>query len=781
MQGNWTVTVKSKSAAFPQQFVVQGAPIGSGEYDGIPGGPRSTAYVFGQQWSISIQNDPGTGWQASATRITFPTVIGGNYSFDILSNDAGGDEDFNDLILTCTTPVTINTFMIYGNVTLYGRSCIFNPCRKSPYIIDTHYGLERAIKNPVVGNWIKKYYPERVPPIKVDPNPPDPPYFSPIVFDLTEEAIQPKTSLKYVRKPSYEKKENLKKDEPDKQLEIGNYNLIGSPQTKAARQKMTADNLVLATAIDRLIFNCYTDPGANLTLSFEEYDRTTAEISGGPYTGEGNRRFLGHAITDMNGNYIFRFNFDMTTPGLEDHSDIAPGEDIDTVIYPDVIVKVIQFSPYRIIYESAPFYNVPNRKRINLCLPESVIPAQFSCFNGNLIGSLGNVFIGGNQNTTGSTSSAALTRYGLNYLEPSGVISVRNFFAGFKVECAAWTGRVDIKGCMYDEARPFNENNIVWYTLEIRRAGTAQWHYITENFKVPKNHLIGTPGYTGSDVGPFFPNAGGTLDGSVPAYINIQREVKLGNLDMDWRPDSIGCYMQLTTSLYDVINGVRTPGTFYLRVRGYNGAGVHVPGATDLIAMFIHNNGFFHNNVSTYQLTQPAFVLPTPPDPPIQDAGCGLFRLLNSQLHTPLVFSFVASDPYGFVDHYTMRMDRCPGTPLDLTRATLPDPTTTPFTINSPDPGYRFPGGVKSNVHNDANPLASCPGYTGTQEDYAPGLVTLWIAPPPTGDGWIKAGEYFTVYSFVLDAQLRVTNGYNSGLSPYSPLYSQIMMERINP
>jgi hypothetical protein len=35
MQGNWTVRVKSKSAAFPQQFKIIGATSGNGTYAGI--------------------------------------------------------------------------------------------------------------------------------------------------------------------------------------------------------------------------------------------------------------------------------------------------------------------------------------------------------------------------------------------------------------------------------------------------------------------------------------------------------------------------------------------------------------------------------------------------------------------------------------------------------------------------------------------------------------------------------------------------------------------------
>ena len=121
MQGNWTVRVKSKSAAFPQRFIISGAATGNGVYNGVTTTPAVN--VTGSLWSISIQNNPGSGFQLSGTRIKFPTITGGNYTFDIESNDAGGDADFNDLILTCSTPALADDFIIYGNVSLYSGLC----------------------------------------------------------------------------------------------------------------------------------------------------------------------------------------------------------------------------------------------------------------------------------------------------------------------------------------------------------------------------------------------------------------------------------------------------------------------------------------------------------------------------------------------------------------------------------------------------------------------------------------------------------------------------------
>jgi hypothetical protein len=753
MQGNWTIAVKTKNASYAQRFMVQGAVSGNGTYDGTVG---TTVNVVGSQWSISVQNKPSTGWQASQTKLKFPQKIAGKYEFEILSNDAGNDSDFDDLILTCSAPININDFIIFGNVTLYSGNCIFNPCRKFPYVIDTLEGLRAALKNPTIGDWIKKYYPERIPEW-VNPNPPDPaPDFKPIVFDLGSNITKPKTTLSYVRnlvdKPLKSAKNN-----------VGlNTGLLASDFSLLKRTEMIQDTINvskfndIASIIDGIHFPCFSSAGSNLTLSFEEYDRTAAELSGGVYTGTGNRRILGDAITDTFGNYIFRFSFDMTLPGLEDASDIAPGEDVNSVVFPDLIVKVVEYSPYAVKYESAPFFNISNLKRIDLCLPESKVKVTSACFNGNLIGSLGNVFVGGNQNSTASFSSTALRRHGYsNYLEETGVVSVNSPLAGFNVECAAWGGTIDMKGCMYDIKKTASDNKIKWYTIRVMRAGTLGWQFVSQNYKHPKFSKRNLPNYIGDDVGPFYPNIGGTLTGSTPAYINIQREIFADGID--WEFSNLDRYMQLNTTLYDVVAGVRTPGKFYLRIDGYDANGNLVPNATDMIAMFIHNNGL------NFAMSTPSFT-----DNTILNAGCGLFRLNNTQLKTPIQFNFKANDPYGFVDNYALTMGRCPGTALNLTSN-----IESAFTLTG---GHTFPGGNKpSNVHN------LCPGYTGTQEDYSNnGLINVQIQPPAIGEGWIKTDEYFTIYSFGLTANHRVTNGYNNGISGTYQSYGQIMMERLD-
>ncbi|WP_109851657.1 hypothetical protein [Aquimarina sp. AU58] len=759
MQGDWNVKVKAKSASYPQRFIVIGADTGNGTHSGTVG---TTVNVTGDQWAIAIQNDPGGGYQQSDTKIKFPKTIGGNHSFEILSNDAGGDSDFNDLVLECSTPVNINDFLIYGHVSMYSGRCLFNPCWRGPFVIDTYVGLLEALKNNKIKKYIEKIYPERIPE-DIGPFPPDPAPFKPMVIDLKGEATKPKTELLYQRLENPDLITKKEAKEKASEFAATNYKLINTRKREVSLvDRSKVQDLKLVKAIEGLYFRCNTEPANNITLTFEEYDRTAAELAGDAYTGEGNRRLLGDTITDMNGNYIFRFSFDMSFPGIEDSSDQAPGENINVVAYPDVIVKVTSLAPNTILYESAPYYNIPNKKRINLCLPKSQIQPSSACFNGNLIGSLGNVFIGGNQNTTASFFSSQLHRNGFNNdLEPNGKISVNSSLAGFKVDCAAWGGTIDMTGCMYDVSKTATQNKIKWYTIRIKRSGTIPWVFVSQNYKHPRYSKRNLPNYNGDDVGPFY-NQLLKVDGgpavSVPAYKNIQREMNVDHID--WVPDKIGRYMQLRTSIYDKVQGETKPGTFYVRVDGYDGNGNPVANATDMIALYIHNKPL------NFNLSALTFA-----DTSIVNAGCGLYRLEDYELNTEINFNFRANDPYGFVDSYALTMSRCPGPMIGL-RVNTPNPPLSD-TVSGDT--------IFSSGNASGNEPHACVGYSGTLQEFSDvGLINAGIQPALTEGGWIKANEYFTRLSFHLTARKRITNGYNSGLSSLYQAHRSILMERIN-
>lgn len=738
MQGDWSLTVKAKWADFPQRFVVSGANTGNGTYNATIGMPA--VHVTGDQWSLAIQNDPGSGFRLSSTRVKFPSKIGGNYIFDIESNDAGNDEDFNDLILTCTTAASESDFIIYGNVTKYS-GCIFNPCIRRWIVIDTYPNLLKALENPRIREVVEKLYPERIP-SKIIPNLPDPPPdFKPIMINLLDEVQLPPRMANLYRREEHldrqtQKSTKASMDAGDKtsKLVLQRTSVLGS---QLAASKYAYDKAHLATIVDSLKFLCTTEEAANVTLSFEEYDRTAAELAGGVYTGTGNRSVLGNAVTDMHGNYIFRFTQSLSELGNEFVNDVAAGEVLETQILPDVIVKVNQLAPFfTTLFESSPYFNVQNLRRIDLCLPSSKLPSSSICFNGNLIGSLGNVFVGGNQNKTASTAAAALDRNGYNnHLRPNGKVTVHNSQAGFSVECACWAGTVDVFGCMFNIKRKKDDPIVRRYTIRYRRQGTSNWGYVQEGYMHPlfsKRHL---PNYNGDPVGPFPTSL--HVDGGpaviVPAYKNIQAEVYVDGIDWEW--SHLDRYMRLNTFNYDWdnVSNSRLPGTIYFRIDGYDSAGNLVPDATDMVALYINNLplGFSLNDVSFAGILQ---------------GNCNLYKMQPGQLNTPLDITFRANDQWGFLDNYRLGISKCGG---DFGIAeSLPG-------ISSGD----YPPNAEAN---------NCPGYRGTMEldkfgDVNPHAITY--TPTAAEGGWLKPTEDYSLFNVSLSAQKRETNGYNTGIS----------------
>jgi hypothetical protein len=749
MQGNWRVAVKSKSAAFPQRFIIAGATMGNGTYNGVTTTPGVD--VVGDQWTIAIQNDDGSGFQLSDTRIKFPVKIGNTVSFDIQSNDAGADADFNDLILTCSSLFSESDFLIYGNVTRYS-GCIINPCIRKWVVIDTYTGLLEALKYPKLKEIIKQLYPERIPPV---PTPDPPPNFKPLMINLQSEVqLPPKLANIFRSTPVTDIREKpLTKMAANEEAVSSGSNLTFSRTAviagaaSSAANRFAYDKIGLGSIKDSLKFLCTTEPAANITLNFEEYDRTAAELAGGPYSGAGNRTVLGSSITDMFGNYIYRFRQSLSELGDEITEDIASGEIQAVQILPDVIVKVNQLAPFfTTLFESAPYFNIPTLKRIDLCLPSSQLPSSSICFNGNLIGSLGNVFVGGNQNTAASTLPANLDRNGYNnHIRSDGKVSVHNTQALFDVDCAAWGGTIDLFGCMFNVARKKGDPIIRNYTIRYRRAGTSNWEFVKETYLHPKFSKRNLPNYNGDQVGPFntdlFINGNANPKVTTPAYINIQAEV---NVDViDWEASHLDRYMQLNTNIYDWDNASNThlPGKIYFRVDGWDGDGKLVPGATDLIALYISNKSldFGLGNVDFTSV--------------IEKIPCGLYKMAATELNATLRIPFKANDPYGFVNHYKLTFGKCPSAiKLDvISPALAEDPNISGVLVN----------GTKA-TNTDSG---GCPGYTGTIADFATtGFVDVDLQPDSTEGGWLKATEEFGVFSVYLEASRRATNGYNSGI-----------------
>ncbi|HRH61250.1 MAG TPA: hypothetical protein PL045_11800, partial [Chitinophagaceae bacterium] len=375
MQGTWLVKVKSKEAAFAQQFKIEGADINNGTYTGSTATPE--IFVTGANWSITILNNPGSGFIPSEMQIKFPVVAGGFYAFDIESDDKGGDKDFNDLILTCRTPITDSDYIIYGNVSYYAGACI-NPCWRTHLVIDTPAVLQKALLNPALKDLITAYYPERVAGLEKranyvalnpQPLPPGGDPFKSLVIPLTESAAIPAKQSFRARS----KRESMDVNTSAKETQTFSFNrMLSTERTTAASVASGNFNLSDKVRIDAITiadrFRIYCETGAlpSAILNVNEYDRSSAELAGAPYTGDGTRENLGQIIADRNGNYIFRFTMTDAQTDDEIDTDVAAGESASQQRYPDVLLQLMCLGNATPIFETAPYWNIAHLKRIDV-------------------------------------------------------------------------------------------------------------------------------------------------------------------------------------------------------------------------------------------------------------------------------------------------------------------------------------------------------------------------------------------------------------------------------
>lgn len=676
MQGNWTITVKSKEAAFAQRFVVSGATTGNGTYAGDVG--ATPVNVTGRAWSITVQHNPGSGFVNSADQIKFPVLSGPNYSFDIESDDGGGsDSDFNDLVLACTTAKTQTDFLIFGSVSTYHGRCYINPCFRSHIVIDTIDALREAVKAPQLRRAIDAYYADRV---RIELGPrgpgPDPAPFRPLMVPLLEEAPIPAPKLR--------------------------GNLLGQNQI-LARPKLDVEKIALAGLLDQTRTKCVTNALAGVVLRFQEYDRSTAELIGGPYTGAGNRENLGVCATDRNGNYIFRFSRTLQEIVQESQSDVAQGEDAAAQSLPDVIVQVLDsMQPNGLAFESAPHWNVASARRVDICFPRSQVPSATACQGQHAIQAIGNIFVG---------APSGGGRVGFNnIINAEGRVTARNVM-GPQTLCAAWVGSLDLFACFLD--RP----NVARYTIRWRRGAADPWKFFQQEYRHPAIAHIGDVGYNGDPIGPHSLSL--RVDGgapvTVPGYYNIESD---SNYVLTHRNRKA----QISSHNYAPDGG---PVDF--RIDGYDTTGAPVPGASDQITLFIDNNGPELDISSVTMAGQAGGV-------------CALFQAPANAPNTPLTVTFKVTQAHGTLGSYGLGMSKGNAGGFAVTGASSLD--TAQMTA--------------SYAHTDDT---AC----GNQLSGTPGYVTVQIQP--AAGGWLEPGQPFCTFVVNLGATTRVTNGYSSGQS----------------
>lgn len=721
MQGSWTITVKSKNAARQQRFIVSGATSGNGVYLYKSATDPAPVLVTGDAWSVTIQSKSSeAGWITSLEQIKFPTVSGGLYKFDIESDDggAGGDLDFNDLILTCSTPVSPSDFLIYGHVSCYEGWC-FNPCFSDYVVIDSYELLAEVLRRPLLRQMVEKLYPERIADERPRIGPtPDPPPFRPMVLPLQGDTALPPRKAQVLRlgeapaPAARSKKAAAKEEAPARKVTEAGSIVFDSP----SKLSFEFDRVAVAKLVD-VVFKpyCVTQPMPGMVLRFLEYDRTSAERAGGPYTGDGERQNLGVAVTDHNGNYIFRFQHTVDlTSDVDAPLDLAPGEDVLVQMRPDVIVQVLDaMAPNGYVYESAPYWNVPLRRRIDVC-KSGCLRLPTACQGADAIQAIGNIDIGAPQ----PAHPQYAPRVGFsNTLNGEGKITAKNPDAP-QARCAGWAGTLDFYACFLDHPE------VAYYTIRYRRPGEA-WQFFQQVVRHEKTASVGIPGYIGDKIGPFDRDL--HVDGgpkvTVSAYDNIEN-------DNDFRLHNRDRKARISSWLY-----APQPGPVIFRIEGYTSAGLRVAGTVDSIKLFIDNSG-------------PDFRIDSVSMGAQAGGGCALFTLPAGDPGAALTVRFKANQAQGLMNKYT----------LSVRKGNL---GVQPIT--NLGPGLT----QQSYVHGASDLL--CNSLVGTLDDPvvdADGYVTTDIEPDD--NDWLD-GVPFCTFAVNLGCSTRITNGYNTATLGYGP------------
>jgi hypothetical protein len=700
MQGSWTVSVKSKElGSTPQRFIISGAATGNGTYTATNATPP--VHVNGAAWAIDVQHDPGSGFVDSFMEITFPANNGVNYSFNIDANDDEIDPVFDDLILTCTTPVTQNDFILFGNVSWYS-GCIFTPCRPFPsVVIDSEASLQAALLRPTFRKVIETLYPERVYPKPVGPGP-DPGPFRPFLLPVEDNPIVPQEQVKVFADTSA-----VSEGAATSALAVNSAAAAASQIV--ALSAPSARSAVSLSAIDVAgLFNinrgCQSGVLADYLLRFEDYTPTAAEAAGGPYTGNGVRTVLGVTTTDRRGNYIFRFTlpcrFIIFDPRIPIHIPFPRCH----VTLPNVIVQVLDgTAPSGVLYETTPFFNTPEFAQINVCVPKGVVTLPPGCTTGQIIQSIGNITVGPLVGTTRTTSNTSLDASG--QITNSGAL-------GPQVTCAAWAGSLYFYACL-------DNPNIVSYTIRYGSSFATANQFVNEDYSPYR--VVPAPVYVApQSVGPTnrsLETETGVFS-TVPSYFNAETDTSTPWLDR-WKV----LKMVLTSSLYQQALG--GAGSIVFRIQGYDVGGNLL--ADDNITLYVDNN-------FVDQFIDPNLILITTVGPQTQ-GNCALFTLPagGSDAGDPIQVSFRANQYEGFMASYTLGMDKG---------------STGGFAITSSSP------------ISPAQEIGGC-GYTGTLAESGYNLVTgeLTVQVAPASGHWLDPGQVFCAFSIDLSSSVRVTDG----------------------
>lgn len=633
LQGTWSVSVKSKDASWAQRFVIAGADSGDGTYTGSTSTPA--VLTSGAQWGITVEHDPSgpASWGPSRMRIANPRVDGAFFKIDIESDDGGGlpgDEDFNDLVLTAAKPLNAGEWTVYGTVKTYSGLCLFNPCFPFPWVvIDTPLQLERLLRYNDMREMLERIYGSDIG-SRIDRDD-----FRPMMLSRGGSSgggfqVSGTTRLELAKGRS--KKASVETVEEAK-LAI------------ATRQQYAA-NLTAADAaiIDRIgvLWPCSSETLGSTMLRFAEYDRTDAELGGGPYTGFGDRELLGSSATDEFGNYVFSFTRDVSDLIDESISDTPTGGDPTVSANPDLLIQFPDEDGV-IGYETAPYYDIPNVREINLCIRKDLLTPK-ACQGGRVLQYVGDIPLVPNPGTT---------------LHADGTVSNNPALSGSgpSVTRAAWNGGIDLFGCFESSQAP-----VAHYTIEYRVEGAGSWEYV--NVDASGLRQQGNGLYVLESYGPDTT----VLPGGVPAYRNIE-------LEPNWSTEVE--HRKARLRLIDLLNTVSLPrkvADVWLRIRGYDSANSFVAGTYDIIRLQVDEERATGDIASILVPGSPGF-----------DA-CALLELPSDA--TPLEVKLRALDPDGFLSSWSLRAIKGSNTAVGLLD-----------TATAAAPAGSFPGEIVDNLY----------------------------------------------------------------------------------
>lgn len=348
MQGAWTLRVKARNAAYAQRFVVSGADTGNGIHDGLEG---LRVHVSGPHWTLQVQHRPTRqGWCDSLQRLGLPSVEEGLLRMEIACNDGGLDHDYDDLVLDCSLPVSQSDHVVYGSVVSHDGRMPFNPRRDDYLVLDAPVDVVSLCeRHPALHSVMGKLYPDHDPGPRVGG-----PDLSPMIVPngLPGVAVGLVFESRAVDLMAFA--DDQEAAVRALQASVGRVPFQAFSM-KAGADSLTRDELLAIAQIrDEVIrHTCETTPVPGLTLRFQRYHRSRAEMAGEAYRGLGLREELGQAVTDEQGNYVFRFR--QAWGGAR----------------PDLVVQVAGVAK-RPCFETAPYDRVANLRRIDLCVPEHV-------------------------------------------------------------------------------------------------------------------------------------------------------------------------------------------------------------------------------------------------------------------------------------------------------------------------------------------------------------------------------------------------------------------------